>query len=242
MQSYVTATSGLERRTLLLGAPASVGTYPVTLQIARSSHEPTNVTLFSLEVTTDERAIGRTAGELATAAGPADAAFRVAWLREQLVPRLGIVPFHELVQRLARAVQRRAASAGRYIERFRWNARLAAREDLPQAVRDAELVATRRLVSTCPPAGAGDGSQRILCLGRTIDELRRLGYLRTLARVPELRAELDASASKLETLSSNARYRTLVGLVLADPSNLVWERALLSARAAVAAAGDFPRL
>jgi hypothetical protein len=164
------------------------------------------------------------------------------WMREQLVPRLGIVQFHKLLHRLAHAVQKRAASAGRYIERFRRNARLATRENLPRAVRDAELVATRRLVSTCPPAGAGDGSQRILCLGRTIDELRRLGYLRTLARVPELRAELDAAASKLETLSSNARYRTLVGLVLADPSNLVWERALLSARAAVAAAGDFPEL
>lgn len=242
MQWSVTGAPGLERRTLLLGAPAGVGTYPVTLQIVRDSHEPTNVTLFSLEVTTDERAISRAAGELAAAGEPAEAAFRLAWLREQLVPRLGIVEFHELVQQLVSANQDRAASAGREIERFRWNARLAALENLPQAVRDAELVATRRLVSTCSRAGVHDDGQRILCLGRTIDELRRLDYLRVLARAPEVRAELDAAASKLETLSTSARYRTLVGLVLADPSSLVWQRALLNARKAVAAAGDFPEL
>jgi hypothetical protein len=99
----------------------------------------------------------------------------------------------------------------------------------------------RRALGTCP-AARDDGSrvERLLCYGTAIDELRRLGYEQSV--LGSLAAgELLSGRRELASLPPADMYKALVGLALADPSDLEVQRLLLKARLRLVASG-FPTL
>jgi hypothetical protein len=234
------ALTGIERRGMLIGAPRVAGKYSVTFELSRDGHDVVRGAMFDLQVTSDTRDLEQTAADLVRTATPQQAVRRVAWLREQMLPRFST----QYLQVVLRALYRGRVSGGdvgRNIARFRWNARLAELEPLPESIRTAENAAARNLFATCPGAGASD-SLRVLCLGRVVDELRRLGYLGIVARVPAIADELRQARERAQHASLDDRYRILVALTLADPSDIELQRSLLATRRAVALAGPFPAL
>src|SRR6185503_6413946 len=98
--------------------------------------------------------------------------------------------------------------------------RLAALASVPAAIRTAEVAIARRLFAGCPAASGADAAVRVACLGRVVDELRRLGTLGVVDRVPEVARELARAREGLDALPPEPRYQVLVGLTLADPSRI----------------------
>lgn len=192
---------GLQRTALLVGAPARLGAYPVA-------------------ITLDDRPIGTVTIQVTQAPAPvtdADpwrAARRSARAQEQRVPRLRMTAFREIVRALDVADRARAAVAGALVMKLRRNARLVEKQ------LDPALAA--RLFGLC--------NGEVVCLGRTVDRLRRLGYLDAARFVTN---ELDAATRRLASTSGAERYRVLVGLVLARPDDLELQRELIAARSAL---------
>lgn len=231
LRPYQSGRYGMPRRALLVGAPDRSGSFEVSIELVRGDVIAFHGPAFVLEVTDDERVFARAADRMLADASPGRAAAQLAWLREQLIPRLSMTRFRVVMHALLQQDQEHSASAGKNVMRLRWNARLASLESLPSAIRSAELVVTRRLVAACPAATDDETfAQRLLCLGRVVDRLRRLGYLGILARVPEIADELRHAEAGVDRLSTGQRYRALVGLTLADPSNIALQREVLAQR------------
>jgi hypothetical protein len=224
LRPYLPGPTGIERRALLLGAPPRAGTSAVTLEVMRGDQVLYRGTPWSLDITTDP---SRAAAAIATDPSPQRAAHRLAWLREQSIARAGMTRFHLIERALIRDDAAHRAHAGRDLLRLRWEARLASFETLPASLRATEMTAARRLLATCPAGNA-------LCLGRTIDELRRYGYLGVLDHVPETAAALANARASRSALPAPQRYAVLVGLVLADPSDMTLVHELLDLRRTVA--------
>jgi hypothetical protein len=231
---YQREANGTERIALLLGAPDRAGRFGVSLELVHGDRVSALGEVHVVEVI-DEPAARIAAAGAALHAPPHRAVRRLAWLREQLVPRLGMTAFRALLDHLARADRRHEPSAGRDILKLRDNARLATLDDL-DLIADLEPVAARAMLATC------SAPARIACLGRVVDELRRLGYLRIVERVPELADELAAARARVDGATGAEKYELLVGLLLADPSDIALQRQLLVERHAVAEAGAFPAL
>jgi hypothetical protein len=243
LDAYQRADSGIEQRGLLVAAPKHRGTVPLVIELVRDNEEPLRAAGIELEITSDPHALKRVADELVQGVSPRQAARRIAWLREQQMPRLSTGYLHAVLRALARG-KLKSESVGRNVHRLRWNARLAAFEPMPGAIRDAEAAAVRSVIDACPEATRGDEglADRVVCLGRAVDELRRLGYLGTVARMASLGRELHVARAQIARLPLVARYRVLVGLTLADPGDLGLQRELLRVRHDVAALGEFPAL
>jgi hypothetical protein len=234
LQPYQPGPSGIERRALLLGAPEHAGPAAVTIEIMRDDRVIFSGHLFTLDVRGDDDAFARAADQILADGAPMRAARRLAWLREQFIPRFGMTMFHRVIGELLSRNARHGSLAGENLLQLRWNARLATFEHLPAALRSAEVVLARRLFATCPVAtGAEHTATRVACLGRVVDELRRLGYLGVLARVPEIADELSRAGDTVERLPPEQQYQTLVGLTLADPSRIALQRALIALRRAL---------
>jgi hypothetical protein len=249
LRPYEAQPHRMERRGLLLGAPPKPGSFRVMLDVVRDDHIVFSGVAFTLTVTTQDAQIRQASEEVLQDASAAQAARKIAWLREQLVPRMTMRGFHGVMDSLLQASRDHSAQAGAYIMHLRRNARLATLQRLPPAIRGAELAAMTRSFDACPGSGspstqpAGEPlAARILCLGRTVDQLRRLGYLGALARMPRISDELRTARGELEHLAPALRYRALVGLTLAIPSDLAMQRRLLETRAMLAASGAFPDL
>lgn len=243
LRPYKARPDGIERRAVLVGAPEQLGSLPVRLELITPDGGIHQAQPFRLDVTNDAMAIRHAADDILRGTSPADVAFRIAWLREQAIPRMRMTTFRIVMSALAKAFHTNSGKAGRYIMHLRWNARLATLEQLPSPIRAAELVAARRLIDTCPAAVRGvDPAPRIACLGRAIDQLRRLGYLGLLQRTPELAAELRDTRMHLGTLPPASQYLVLFGLVRADPSDIDLQRRLLEVRARLGATASLPEL
>jgi hypothetical protein len=234
LRPYVASATGIERRALLIGVPQRTGTYSVDLHVVRPGQTVQPATAFAIDVTRDEQSLARAATAVTAHASPDEAARRIAWLREQAVPRMGMRRFYLTQHAIEAQEVAHGSKAGRYVLKLRWNARLADLQRRSTAIRTAEVAAVHRVVEACPPDS--DLARRALCLGRAIDELRRLGYLDVSELVPEAVRDLGAARAALATMPGAERYQALVGLVLADPSDLVLQRALLAARAEVVSA------
>ncbi|HSN27974.1 MAG TPA: hypothetical protein VLT45_16910 [Kofleriaceae bacterium] len=215
---FVTGERGLERRALLLGAPSQTGAAAVSVTIVRGDDVLASANATALDVTRDFAA---------AAAALADAPpQRFAWLREQAIPRYGLSRLHVIERKMMAEDAARDPRAGRNVMRLRWQARLATFEDLPRVLRDTERRVVHRVVTTaCTGSPA-----RIACLGRTVDTLRRLGYLGVVAAEPGLRDELAKARTARATLPPPQRFSVLVGLVLADPADLTLQRELIALR------------
>jgi len=234
LRPYQPGPSGIERRALLLGAPEHAGPAAVTIEIVRDDHVISSSHPLALDVRGDDAAFAHAADQILADGAPMRAARRLAWLREQFIPRFGMTAFHRVIGELLGRNARHGSLAGENLLQLRWNARLATFEHLPVAIRSAEVVLARRLFATCPAAtGAEHTARRVACLGRVVDELRRLGYLGVLARVPEIADELLRARDTVERLPPEQRYQTLVGLTLADPSRIALQRALIALRRAL---------
>jgi hypothetical protein len=244
LKPYQPGANGIERRALLLGAPNHAGSFAVSIELVREGQVTFTGRAFALEVSSDDATAERAATKLLEGAPPMQTARRIAWLREQWIPRLGMTEFRSLTAALRSSSETRSPKGGKQLMRLRWNARLATLEDLPQGIRTAEDTAMRRMFATCPVAATGDAGlgRRIVCLGRVVDQLRRLGYLATLSRMPEIGRELSDAESDFERLAPSARYQALVGLTLATPSDIALQRKLLAQRLELGIAGAFPEI
>jgi hypothetical protein len=233
LRPYQPGPSGVERRALLLGAPPHAGRSQVMIQIVRDGRAIFIADLLALDVHADARAVAvaGVAPKILEDGDAMRAARRLAWLREQLIPRLGMTAFRRTVDDLVAHDRQRSALAGEDLLLLRWNARLASIEGVPPQIREAEVMVARRLFAACPAASTAPATaMRTACLGRVIDELRRLGFLGMLARVPEIAGELSRARAAAGGLPLDQRYQTLVGLTLADPSSIALQRDLIAAR------------
>lgn len=226
---YEAKADGRERRALLVRAPETPGSFAVSIEVIRDGETVFRGPLLILEVTREEQSLERAAAAILQDTAPAAAMRRMARLREQLVPRLGMLAFRGLRESLALSHATNDPSAGRQLAQLRWHQRLAHFEPLPLAIRRAEAGAIHNFLATCPPA-PGAPAGRVLCLGHAVDELRRQGYFGVTSIEPGLAEELDRARHALDSLGPLERYRALVGLTLAIPSSLPLQRALLEAR------------
>ena len=242
LRPYEPVPNRIERRALLLGAPDHPGSFDVTIEIVRAGKPVFSGRAFTLDVTDDEHAHARAASEIVHDAVPDRAARRIAWLGEQLVPRLSMTAFRAVMADLELRHEEHPAEAGAEVLQLRWTARLATREHLPEAIRAAERVAAQGLFGTCPAADRARLPGRVLCLGRVVDRLRRLGYLDALSLAPEIARELHDARPHVDEMTSPQRYQALVGLTLAIPSDIGLQRALLFARRQLSVAGVYPEL
>lgn len=244
LQPYQAGAGGSERRALLLGAPGWAGSFQVWIEVVRDHRPMFAGPMFALEVTGDDPRIARAAGDLLEGGSPWQVARRVAWLREQLVPRLGMSRFHAVLAALSRAHQASAAGAGESVTTLRWNARLATLDRVPPSLRAAEIAAMHLVLAACPASEANDAAQvrRVVCLGRSVDQLRRLGYLGALVRIPEVARELNQARDDLDRLAPALRYQALVGLTLARPADLALQRRLIAQRQQLATSAAYPDL
>jgi hypothetical protein len=237
---------GIERRALLLGSPYWRGAFATSLELVGDGQlVATRRPAFTLEVTTDDAALTRAASALARAGSPLEIARRIAWLGAQSIPRLGMTAFRRQMASMQADNTHRSPRAGGRVLELRWNARRPEPARLPAAIRDAERAAARALFAACPPASDGDfaaRATRIACLGRANDELRRLGELDALAAVPEIARELADAHDDYTRGTPAQQYQMLVGLTLADPSDVTLQRSLLAARLALGTSGEFPPL
>lgn len=228
---------GSERRAFLLGMPQKPGSYSVDVTLVRPGLPALHGVSIPFDVV-DADTADRRAAALAQAGTPLEAARRVAWLREQQVPRLSTVAFHAWQKTLRDGDQLHSKAVGAAVRALRRNAELADLRGVGPGIRAAELVAIKRVLATCAP---GSDAARALCLGHAIDELRRLGYLGVLDRVGSIASELETLRQLAATWPAEQRYQTLVGIVLAKPSDLDAQNALVEARAALRNA-TFPPL
>ena len=241
LDPYEAKPDGIERRALLLGAPDRPGSVPVALEVIAPDGATASAGTLALDVTRDDAELQRATDQILQESDAGGAAFRIAWLREQSIPRLDTMHFRVTMSALAKAFAANNQKAGSYIMRLRWNARLAQLEHVPPPIRAAELVAARRVLATCPAAGT-DPAQRIACIGQAIDQLRRLGYLHVLERVPEVTRELRAARARLDRLPLAEQYEVLFGLVRADPGTIDLQRRLLDVRARIGTRASLPEL
>ena len=254
LRPYLPGPSGIERRALLLGAPGTGGPAAVTLELVRGERVVARQAI-ALDVVADDAGLGRAAEQILAAPGSAmQAARRLGWLREQAIPRFGMTRFHGVLDALVARNAAHGSRAGESLLELRWNARLASFAEVPAGIRAAEVVIARRVIAMCPATGTATGTGtgtatgsatgtatatatataiRVACLGRAVDELRRLGYLGVVARVPELGEELARAREGLGRLPLEEQYRTLVGLTLADASVIALQRELISVRRAI---------
>lgn len=230
--SYVQQPSGVERHAFLLGVPQASGPFAISFELLRGRKQLAVGRSLVIQVSDNPFSIQRAVASLAIGASPVQLARRTAWLREQMIRRLSVHQLHDLEAGLFGADVERKAIAGRYIRLLRWNARLATREALPAPLRRAEDAAIRGMFDTCGSV------RRLLCIGRVADQLRRLGYLDVLARVPAIASELRGEPPS----TGLARYEALVGITLARPDDLDRQWELLDARRALAKAGPLPGL
>jgi len=215
---YVSGDQGLERRAFLLGAPAKAGAAAITVTLARGDDVIASSNAGALTITRDFAA---------AAAALADAPpQRFAWLREQAIPRYGMSRFHAIERALLAQSAARDPRAGRNVMRLRWEARLATFDELPRVLRDTE----RRIVHRVVTSACTGSPVRVACLGRTVDTLRRLGYLGVVAAEPGLRDELAQARATRGTLPPPQRFQALVGLVLANPADIPLQRELIALR------------
>jgi hypothetical protein len=240
LRPYQPGARGIERRALLLGAPARVGPAAATIELVRDGRVIAGDRSLALDVCDDDAAFAAAADQIAPGGPAMRAARRLAWLREQLVPRFGMIRFHQVVHELLLRDARHGSLAGDSLLQLRWNARLASFERVPPAIRAAEVTVARRLFATCPAAAPAAPANRIACLGRVVDELRRLGYLGLVARVPEIADELARARDELDRLPPAQRYQALVGLTLADPSRIALQRDLIALRRELPQYPDLP--
>lgn len=241
LRPYQPGRSGIERRALLLGAPARVGPTAATIEIVRDDRVIGSDRTFAVEVIGDDTAVARTVDRIIADGSAMRAARRLAWLREQLIPRLGMTAFHRTVADIFDQDRHRAPRAGEDLLQLRWNARLAGLEGVSPAIRSAEAALGRRLFAACPAATTPETTAtRVACLGRVVDELRRLGYLGLLARVPDVAEEVARAPGVIEGLPPALRYRALVGLTLADPSRVALQRELIALRRELERYPDLP--
>ncbi len=217
--AYQRTKTGVERFALLLGAPDHSGSFAVSLDFVREGKTTSLGQPLSIEVSIDVR---RAAAAALSSPTLMQAARRIAWLREQQLPRLGMTAFRVLVAELGRADHNRSSDAGAHILALRRNARLAALSEVTAVVRDAEFTLTQNLFNAC--------GKQVLCIGRVVDRLRRLGYLATLSRFPGVATELTNARSRLDTLNDKERYQILVGLTLALPGDISLQWQLLKLR------------
>jgi hypothetical protein len=215
----------------LLGVPAYPGRFAVSIDVVQGDHAVHVARALTIEVTDDSSAIARAAARYSSSLEG------LAWLREQFVPRLGMTAFHARLDELAAADRAHAPAAGALILMLRDNARLGELRDLPAAVRAAEILVRIAAFGRCT---SGAGTERVVCFGRTVDRLRRYGYLRTLAYVPAVAAELAAARDRLATMKPAERYCTLVGLTLAMPDDVPLQWQILRQRRALALLGELP--
>lgn len=236
LQPFEPGHVGAERLGMLLGVPRRNGTYGVSIDVVRGDQILIRAPAFSVQVTTNDEVIGRAVEELRDGSSPLQLVRRIAWLREQQAPRMPMAQFQETVRRLERADAAHSARAGRFVMKLRWNARLAALGSVRRSIRVAEDAAIRGLFATCPAAMDEQESRalRTLCLGRAVYELRRYGYLGVLSRVSDVRAELSRARGEHDRFDAAPRYLALVGLALADPSDIAVQRQLLAQRKALA--------
>lgn len=215
---YQPGARGLERRALLLGAPAQPGSAAITLELVRGdqvlarSDAAAHSGVLAIDV--GDNVAAETARILADAS-PVRAARKLAWLREQQRPRLGMTAFHRTLANLRVRDKLRGSLVGADVLALRDNARLAGLDALPPAIAAAEVALAQRLLAPCAD---------VACAGRVVDELRRLGYLRLRDRVPGLAAQLSSPARTAST------YAALVGVTLAVPSDLAAQRQLIVVR------------
>lgn len=228
---------GSERRAFLLGAPAKRGSYEVQLSLVRAGLPAFPAIAIPIDVV-DSVEAERRATVLARSGAPLDGARRVAWLREQRVPRVSLADYREWFNELRTDDQKRSKMLGAVLRALRDNAELADLRGVTDGISAAEGIAIDRVLTTCP---AGADSQRALCLGHRIDSLRRLGYIGVLDRVPLIAKELTELHHRSVTWPTYERYRALVGIVLAAPWNLDAQRDLLHVRAQITD-NNFPPL
>lgn len=230
LRPYQPGASGIERRALLLRAPDAAGRAAVTLEIVRAGGVVAGG-MFAVDVHSDDAALAQAAEQIVEDPSAMRAARRLAWLREQMIPRLGMTQFHRELRQLRARNARYGSRAGENVLQMRWNARLASLEQLPPAIRIAELAVARRLFAAAPRGEAGAQlTVRSSYLGRVVDELRRLGYLRVLEGVPEIAHELALARGARSELPPVQRYQLLVGLTLAEPSSVALQRELIAVR------------
>jgi hypothetical protein len=226
---YQRTPVGFERVGILLGAPERAGAFRISFELERAGKVTAFESTTAVEVSRDEAARRRVIATILAAPSPQQVAHRLAWLREQSVRRLGMTAFHAKVDALVHADAKHEAGAGALVMELRENARLASLVGSPDAIGNAEQIAIARMFETCPR----DRRPRILCTGRVVDHLRRLGYLGV--RVPD-------RAEALDDLAPTERYRALVGMTLADPSDIALQWQLLKLRRSLAHTGTFPSL
>lgn len=228
---------GSERRAFLVGMPQKPGSYNVNVELVRPGLPALHGVSIPVEVV-DADTAARRAAALAQTGTPVEAARRVAWLREQQVPRLSTVDFHAWHKTLRDGDQLHSKVVGAAVRALRRNAELAELRGVGPGIRAAEMVAIKRVLATCAP---GRDAARALCLGHAVDDLRRLGYLGVLDRVGSVASELDTLRQLAARWPAAQRYQALVGIVLAKPSDLDAQNALVEARAALRIA-SFPPL
>lgn len=234
LRPYQRAPIGIERFAVLLRTPDRTDRFPVSLELVDGGATTALRTDLAIEVTAaPPQAV---IDDLLRDPVAARAARRLAWLREQRVPRLGMAAFHALLAALDRDDRARSPDVGAHVMRLRETARLAAFDDVPAAIHRAEVEVAARLFATC---SRDDVPRRIACLGRQVDTLRRLGYLGAARHVA---AELAAARDGLDGRDPKSRYQILVGLALATPADLDVQRALLAQRLALARLGELPAL
>jgi hypothetical protein len=226
---YQRKPAGVERFGLLLGAPDRTGAVRVSFELEYAGQTIAFDSPVMIEISRDDDAQRRAITNILTAPSPQQVAHRLAWMREQSVRRLGMTAFYAKVDALVQADAKHEGGAGALVMALRENARLASLGAIPDVIRSTEQTAVARMFETCPR----DARPRIACTGRVVDHLRRLGYLGV--RVPEGRESLDA-------LAPAERYRALVGLTLADPSDTALQWQLLKLRRTLAGTGTFPAL
>ncbi|MBA3821779.1 MAG: hypothetical protein H0X17_23050, partial [Deltaproteobacteria bacterium] len=138
LRPYAPGLHGIERRALLLGAPAHPGAFTVTIELVDGERVRAISRDLVITVTEDPDTLERAAGSLVARTTPLQGARRIAWLREQHVPRLAMTRFRRVMQELERHEQR-SREAGAGVLQLRHNARLASLEPLPPAIRTAEV-------------------------------------------------------------------------------------------------------
>ena len=239
---YQRSDHGIERFALLLSVPDVPGRFDVALDVIRDGQPTSLGRPLAIEVTDSEAALWAAAGELARASSVNAAARHVAWLREQRVPRLDITAFRALIAQLVAEEPEHDAAAGRQILALRDNARLAAYEPLPLPIAVAQGIVEGRMFETCRGTAELDPARRIACLGRAVDQLRRLGDLGIVSRDVELAVQLDAARDALAGWTPEQRYQVLVGLTLARPADVAMQWALLVQRRTLSVSETFPPL
>lgn len=237
--------TGIQRRALLLRAPPVPGAYDVVLKLRRGENDSFwTRSAVRIEVLTPNRVQTAIDAIVNSTGSTADQVMRrFAWLREQYIPRLSQQTLRKLQRQLVRAYVDNSPAAGRIVSRLIWDARLASlSEELPAEFRAAEQQVVERVLNNATCSSPSSPEHRALCIGRSIDRLRRFGYFGVLGRLPTVRAALLDVNVKLKQLDRPQMYVALVGLNLAMPENVQVQKRVLRARDAFASSYSWPAL